>query len=603
MITLGLVDSVDDNGVYVTMPESKGVLRGPYKALSTVAAGTTVLVASTDDGEQVVVGTSPGGDGSYNVKWLGAVGDGATDDTAAIQATIDAAATTGGVVYFPPVDDSPTVGYKTTATLEVPYNVDVIMDAAVRYAGAGGEPAISINGTGSDGCSYRRYRLQVVRATLADWEDEADIGVVLRNVVRSRIEIGNAHNFTIGAQLKGDAAGFFYNHVELGTLAANKVALDLVSDDAGWVNENLFLGGCFVCWSDTHLSKTRYGVRIRSLDGYYQNANVFHKPSFEVGRDLTGGAESIPVLITHGLYNAFYDARNEGQATDPTMRLANDSTCNIFTSTYTDVLPWSSTSLDDAGTAPASRTGGLRALPFLAQRTLFAIPAIHKAAVPYDSDEVNVPGMFAGDSSSATQLIATDDLTITDTYLEVGNRTLGVLVDVRQVKRFVIDCGAEAGYRGRLVVRCYDSSDNILDPADYTATPLIRGATPTAFSETTDYGGAYRHPADADDGDPWYVAVCHEDVAYIAVMATKGTTDLRMTCFAVRTDEVAGHAAVWTPFPQNAQLPMATQAPASGTWDQGMQVWNASAASGQPMGWVCVTAGTPGTWKAMANLA
>ena len=55
-ITLGLVEAVDDNGVYVTMPGSRGVLRGPYKALATVVAGDTVLVASTDDGEQVVVG-------------------------------------------------------------------------------------------------------------------------------------------------------------------------------------------------------------------------------------------------------------------------------------------------------------------------------------------------------------------------------------------------------------------------------------------------------------------------------------------------------------------------------------------------------------------
>ena len=92
MITLGLVDSVDDNGVYVTMPGSRGLLRGPYKALSTVAAGTTVLVASTDDGEQVVVGPSPGGDGVVNAASFGATGDGVTDDAAALQSAVTATA-------------------------------------------------------------------------------------------------------------------------------------------------------------------------------------------------------------------------------------------------------------------------------------------------------------------------------------------------------------------------------------------------------------------------------------------------------------------------------------------------------------------------------
>ena len=100
MITLGLVDSVDDNGVYVTMPGSRGVLRGPYKSLSTVAAGTTVMVASTDDGEQVVVGPAPGFNGAISVAAFGAKGDGVTDDAASIQAACNAAA--GATVVIPP---------------------------------------------------------------------------------------------------------------------------------------------------------------------------------------------------------------------------------------------------------------------------------------------------------------------------------------------------------------------------------------------------------------------------------------------------------------------------------------------------------------------
>jgi len=116
-ITLGLVEAIDSNGVYVSMPGSRGVLRGPYKSLSTVAAGTTVLVASTDDGEQVVVGTAPAGDGTVSVLSFGAKGDGVTDDTESIRAAATAAA--GKVLLFPPdltfkVTDSVVVGSGTT---------------------------------------------------------------------------------------------------------------------------------------------------------------------------------------------------------------------------------------------------------------------------------------------------------------------------------------------------------------------------------------------------------------------------------------------------------------------------------------------------------
>ena len=43
--------------------------------------------------------------------------------------------------------------------------------------------------------------------------------------------------------------------------------------------------------------------------------------------------------------------------------------------------------------------------------------------------------------------------------------------------------------------------------------------------------------------------------------------------------------------------------PTSGTWKLGDIVWNTSPTSGGAPGWVCTVAGTPGTWKAMANLA
>ena len=44
-------------------------------------------------------------------------------------------------------------------------------------------------------------------------------------------------------------------------------------------------------------------------------------------------------------------------------------------------------------------------------------------------------------------------------------------------------------------------------------------------------------------------------------------------------------------------------APIVGTWSRGDIVWNRSPSAGGDPGWMCVTAGAPGTWKAMAALA
>lgn len=43
-------------------------------------------------------------------------------------------------------------------------------------------------------------------------------------------------------------------------------------------------------------------------------------------------------------------------------------------------------------------------------------------------------------------------------------------------------------------------------------------------------------------------------------------------------------------------------APTTGTWQQGDVVFNSAATSGQPRGWQCTASGAPGTWVSMGNL-
>jgi hypothetical protein len=51
-----------------------------------------------------------------------------------------------------------------------------------------------------------------------------------------------------------------------------------------------------------------------------------------------------------------------------------------------------------------------------------------------------------------------------------------------------------------------------------------------------------------------------------------------------------------------SRLIYGTAAPTTGTWARGDTVLNALPASGQPSGWVCTLAGTPGTWDTMGTV-
>lgn len=42
--------------------------------------------------------------------------------------------------------------------------------------------------------------------------------------------------------------------------------------------------------------------------------------------------------------------------------------------------------------------------------------------------------------------------------------------------------------------------------------------------------------------------------------------------------------------------------PSSGKHERGDKVWNTAPSAGGVIGWVCVTAGTPGTWKAFGAI-
>jgi hypothetical protein len=90
-------------------------------------------------------------------------------------------------------------------------------------------------------------------------------------------------------------------------------------------------------------------------------------------------------------------------------------------------------------------------------------------------------------------------------------------------------------------------------------------------------------------------------IRIFSALATPLTaSDFRIiTSFFVTTEAIA-------PIPSikyGQTVGYSTAEPSGGTWKRGDICWNTTPSAGGIPGWVCVTAGTPGTWKAMANVA
>lgn len=549
----------------------------------------------------------------FNVLDYGALGDSTTDDTDAIEAAVAAAAAVNGEVVFPRVADSGSTyykGYRTTVPVVVPLNVSVIMHSPIYYTGAAGGAALTIGAGAPTDETNRRHVVRVIRPPVGgvayDWASATDIGVVLRNQAGSNIEIADVRGFTIGAQLLGDGGGFFYNVVQLGRLNNCKYGLDFETVTTGCVTENLLLGGLFSVDSDVNLSVSRYGVRIRSTPTELNNGNIFHKPSFEIGLNITGGAEAVPILISDGANNRFYDIRNEGNSA-LTVRTSGKSRDNYVSVAYSEAAGvFSATNMvDDQGARPTTIIEPSWLQVFhRANRTVAHIPNLPTRIVQADNQPThNIPGLVFAYYTTDDWYQFRGGVTVTADYLHITAATgIGLLMDTTRARRFVVDRSVVAGYGGRVVVRCYNAAGTQLDPATspYDVSPMVK-FFPFAGEATTSWGGAYTTSADTDD--PVGFAVTHADVASVGVIVTgSGGENLRFTGLHILTDSIYP-VNTWTPFPDNSERAMGYEIPTGGIHRTGQIIWRAEPVTGEPMGWMCTAGGTPGTWKAMGNLA
>jgi len=259
--------------------------------------------------EKVTDATNPHGtftefaDRAVNVKWFGAVGDGVTDDTKALQDALASLGDSGGLVFLPAgtylYNETLVIGSGQTIAGVGSYNGSTLL-----YAGSGS--AVDI---GLGGCLSKIEVKKDPSLWTGDWNLANPVSGVRLTGLMGRAEDICIRDFEIGLHLIGAGDGCAYNQIFLRLIynCHKAIVLDATTVDGamGWVNENTIYGGRIGISSSLHQSpsySTTWGIYMDSHTTYYPNNNKF------IGISVEGANNGIRVV---GTYNTFFNPRIE----------------------------------------------------------------------------------------------------------------------------------------------------------------------------------------------------------------------------------------------------------------------------------------------------
>ncbi|MFC3001105.1 phage tail fiber domain-containing protein [Falsiroseomonas tokyonensis] len=439
----------DGTGELVVLPRDSGLISAPFP-------GAVPHTVEDKLAEQL------------SARDFGASGNGVTDDGPALQAAMNAAGASGKTLLIGEGS------YRTTQPLTLPgAAAGLTMRGSIVYAGPGGQPALTIGDGGTArNASKRHSGLTVLRGTQADWENDNDIGILLRNHDASIIEVRRVEGFSIGVRTLGDGRGFEDCTLVLGRIVNNRIGPDVHTATAGaWNTSIRYHGGHFAVGSSVHVDKDRFGIRLSAAPGAYvaHNRHVFDGQNFELnaeGRPISG----IPFLcevnsraiIARGLRMegcSGFVARHTGAAQDHVYEVA-----------------WASQgyAVEIEHTLAATRLGGVvqalhQAAPHReATREVASVPSLRAAAIRWNATETGFEKLaclssnVSGSPATLHDFVfpALDSFTLTNRgVMMTGGRALGFIVDARLCRDFALSVDADAP---RMIVMCFDGVNNLL---------------------------------------------------------------------------------------------------------------------------------------------
>ncbi|MCQ4160968.1 glycoside hydrolase family 55 protein [Roseomonas sp. GC11] len=400
---------------------------------------------------------------------FGGIGDGVTDNTAAIQAAFDRAAADGKFAVIPPGTWNVSAGVSLAGGAR-----GLKMRGVIRYTGSAAIAVLTLGSGGTVRNNEKLYQgLQVIRQTQSNWADEADVGMRIQNIDSSTVEIRLVQGFTIGVQTLGDGRGVEDSTLFLYRILNAKIGLDVrCNASTSWNTSIRYYGGHIAQATGINTGQDRYGVRFSRVDASsYNNHNrhIFDGTNFEL-KHIDGTQQGIPFLNeTGGSAIIGRNLRLEGCSNWVARHTASAQDCEYevaWSNSYRHDILYDATATRCGNTvlnrhrAPASRH----------LRLLGAVPSLRAAAFRQSSTEIGVEGLATISLSTTTENTlaglslngATGIAATSRGLLLDANRGLAFVLDTQAAKEFALVHSLAGGANGgRLFLRTFNADGSL----------------------------------------------------------------------------------------------------------------------------------------------